>query len=129
MGGSAGPAGVSSCGLQKPCRSALLPEALADYRKLCDPNVVTRALLAQIHYIVDVAANMPPNTYTTASGVFRFAWRGRQKSTTIVLRLRTVHMYLPQAGCIMPVQPACGHAAVNPVASHVAQICENQQEI
>ena len=52
---------------------------------------MTRALLAQINYIVDVAANMPANTHTTASGVFRLAWRGRQKSTTIVVRLRTVN--------------------------------------
>ena len=61
-----------------------------------------RALLAQINYIVDVAANMPANTHTTASEVFRLAWRGRQKSTTIVLRLRTVNMYLPQpvASCL-----------------------------
>ena len=85
-----------------PARLELLPEALADYRKLGDPNVVTRALLVQINYIVDVAANMPANTHTTASGVFRLAWRGRQKSTTIVLRLRTVNMHLPQpvASCL-----------------------------
>ena len=55
-------------GLFDPARLALLPEALADYRRLGDPNVVTRALLAQINYIVDVADNMPANTYTTASG-------------------------------------------------------------
>ena len=86
-------------GLFDPARLELFPEALADYRKLGDPNVVTRA---QINYIVDVAANMPANTHTTASGVFRLAWRGRQKSTTIVLRLRTVNMYLPQpvASCL-----------------------------
>ena len=52
----------------------LLPKALADYRKLGEPTVVTRALLAQI--------NMPPNTPTT-SDVFRLAWRERQKSTTM----------------------------------------------
>ena len=42
--------------------------------------LLTRALLAQINYIVDVAAKMPPNTHTTASGVFRLAWRGKQTS-------------------------------------------------
>ena len=78
-----------------------------------DPNVVTRALLAQINYIVDVAANMSANTHTTASGVFRLAWRGRQKSTTIVLRLRTVNMYLaqPVASCLRS-PPADTHFAV-----------------
>ena len=65
-------------------------DALADYRSLGDPTVVTRALLAQINYIVDVAANMPDNTHTTGSGVFRLAWRGNHNSTTIVVRLRTV---------------------------------------
>ena len=40
-------------------------------------------LLAQINYIVDVAANMLADTHTTASGVFRLAWRGKQHSTTI----------------------------------------------
>ena len=45
---------------------------------------------------------MPPDTYTTASDVFRVAWRGPQTSTTIVLRLRTVYMHLPQpvASCL-----------------------------
>ena len=56
--------------------------------------MVARAL---INCAADVAANMPPHTYTTGSGIFRFAWRGHQKSTTIVLRLRTVYMYLPQS--------------------------------
>ena len=55
-----------------PARLELLPEALADYRKLGDPNVVARALLAQINYTADVAANMSPHTCTTASDVFRF---------------------------------------------------------
>ena len=109
-------------GLFDPARLELLPEALADYRKLGDPEVVTRALLAQINYTADVAANMPPHTYTTASGIFRFAWRGRQKSTTIVLRLRTVYMYLPQP-CILPAQPACGHAAAYPVPSCLSHGC------
>ena len=58
-------------GLFDPARLALLPEALADYRSLGDSIAVTRALLAQI--IVDDAANMPDNTHTTASGVFRLA--------------------------------------------------------
>ena len=31
-----------------------------------DPHVVARTLLAQINYTADVAANMPPHTYTTA---------------------------------------------------------------
>ena len=31
-----------------------------------------------------MAANMPPHTYTTGSGIFRFAWRARQNSTTIL---------------------------------------------
>ena len=89
-------------GLFDLARLEVLPEALADYQKLGDPNVVARALLAQINYTADVAANMPPHIYTTGSGVFRFAWRGQQKSTTIVLRLRTVYMYLPQpvASCL-----------------------------
>ena len=108
-------------GLFDPARLELLPEALADYRKLGDPNVVTRALLAQINYTADVAANMPPHTYTTASGVFRFAWRGRQKSTTIVLRLRTV--YIASVGCILPAQPTCAHAAAYPVASCLSNGC------
>ena len=55
-------------GLFDPARLALLPDALADFRGLGDP-----ALLVQINYIVDVAANMPANTHTTASGVFRLA--------------------------------------------------------
>ena len=38
-------------GLFDPARLALLPEALVDYRRLGDPNVVARALLAQINYI------------------------------------------------------------------------------
>ena len=64
--------------------------------------VVARALLAQINYTADVAANMPPHPYTTGSGIFRCAWRARQNSTTIVLRLRTVYMDLPQpiASCL-----------------------------
>ena len=53
------------------------------------------------YYTADVAANMPPQTYTTGSGIFRFAWQARQNSTTIV-RLRTVYMYLlqPIASCL-----------------------------
>ena len=46
--------------------------------------MVARALLAQINYTADVAANMPPHTYTTGSGVFRFAWRGQQAPGHIV---------------------------------------------
>ena len=60
-------------GLFDPARLELLPDAFADYRSLRDPTVVTRALLAQVNYIVDVAVNMPANTHTTASGVFRLA--------------------------------------------------------
>ena len=101
-----------------PARLELLPEALADYRSLGDPNVVTRALLAQINYIVDVAANMPANTHTTASGVFRLAWRGRQKSTTIVVRLRTVNTYLPQtvASCLRSPPAGTQPPTLSPVA-------------
>ena len=83
-------------------RLAALPEALADYQKLGDPTAVARALLAQLNYTRDVAANMPPQTYSTRSGIFRFVWRAQHNSTTIVLRLRTVYMYLPQpiASCM-----------------------------
>ena len=89
-------------GLFDQARLAALPEALADYQKVGDPTVVARALLAQINYTAHVAANMPPHTYTTGSGLFRFAWRAQQNSTTIVLKLRTVYMYLPQpiASCL-----------------------------
>ena len=89
-------------GLFEHARLAALPEELADFRQLVDPTVVTRALLAQINYAADVAANMPPDTYTTGSGIFRFGWRARQRSSTIVLRLRMVYMYLPQpiASCL-----------------------------
>ena len=69
--------------LADPARLALLPNALADHRSLGDATVVTRALLAQINYIVDVAANMPADTHTTASRVFRLAWRGKQTSTRL----------------------------------------------
>ena len=81
---------------------------------------MTRALLAQINYIVDVAANMPANTHTTASGVFRLAWRGQQKSTTIVARLRTVNMYLPQpvASCLRSPPEGTQPPALSPVAFH-----------
>ena len=64
--------------------------------------MVARRLLAQINYTAaDVAAKMPSHTYTTGSGIFRFGWRARQNSTTIV-RLRTVYMFLPQpiASCL-----------------------------
>ena len=89
-------------GLFDPARLAALPEALADFQKLGDPTTVARTLLAQINYTADVAAHMPPHTYATGSGIFRFAWRAGQKSRTIVLRLRTVYMYLPQpiASCL-----------------------------
>ena len=60
-------------GLFDQARLAALPEALADYQKLGDPTVVARTLLAQINYTADVAANMPPHTYITGSGIFRFA--------------------------------------------------------
>ena len=54
---------------------------------------------------------MPANTHTTASGVFRLASRGKQNSTTIVVRLRTVNMYLlqPVTSCLTPACPGpCG---------------------
>ena len=89
-------------GLFDHARLAALPDELAGFRQLVDPTVVTRALLAQLNYAADVAANMPSDTYTTGSGIFRFGWRARQRSATIVLRLRMVHMYLPQpiASCL-----------------------------
>ena len=108
-------------GLFDRARLAVLPEALADSQKLGDPNVVARALLAQINYTADVAANMPPHTYSTTSGIFRFAWRAGQKSTTIVLTLRTVYM------CLSLLRPACaarqGYAAPNPVGSCLSCGC------
>ena len=57
-------------------------------------------LLAQINYIVDVAANMPADTHTTASRVFRLAWRGKQTSTTIVVLADGQHVLAqpPEAG-------------------------------
>ena len=55
-----------SAGLFDQARLAALPEALTDYQKLGGPTVVARTLLAQINYTADVAANMPPHTYTTA---------------------------------------------------------------
>ena len=58
-------------GLFDQARLAALPEALVDYQKLGDPNVVARTLLAQINYTADVAANMPPHAYTTGSATPR----------------------------------------------------------
>ena len=109
-------------GLFDRARLEALPQALADYQKSGGPNVVARALLGQINYTADVAANMPPHTYSTTSGIFRFAWRAGQKSTTIVLRLRTVYMYLPQPVALLA-QPARGHAAPNPVSSCLSRGC------
>ena len=80
---------------------------------LCD-------LLAQINYIVDVAANMPANAHTTASGVFRLAWRGKQTSTTIVVRLRTVNICLPQpvASCLRSPPDTTPFPTLVPVVFH-----------
>ena len=88
-------------GLFDPARRAALPEALADFQKLGDSTVVART--AQINYTADVAAHMPSHTYATGSSICRFAWRAGQKSTTIVLQLRTVYMCLPQpiASCLL----------------------------
>ena len=60
---------------------------------------------------------MPDNTHTTASGVFRLAWRGGQHSTTVVVRLRTVNMYLPQpvASCLRSPPAATLPPALAPV--------------
>ena len=92
---------LSLLGLFDLARLEVLPEALADYQKSGDPNVVARALLAQINYTADVAANMPPHTYTTG-GIFRFAWRRQQ-----------IHNNCPQAAHCLHVpalsllRPAC----------------------
>ena len=61
-------------GLFDRARLAVFPEALADYQKLGDPNVVARALLAQINHTADVAANMPPHTCTTGTPGQRPQW-------------------------------------------------------
>ena len=58
-------------GLFDLARLAALPEALADYQQL-DPAVLARTLLVQINY-AHMAANMPPYTFATGSGIFRFA--------------------------------------------------------
>ena len=85
-------------GLFDPARLELLPDALADYRRLGDPNVVSRALLAQINYVVDVAANTPANIHTTASGVFRPAWRaaGRAAWNALVFQFWAVPLARPR---------------------------------
>ena len=108
-------------GLFDGARLAALSKALADYQQLGDPAVLARTLLAQINYTADVAANMPPHTYTTGSGIFRFAWRARQNSTTIVLRLRTVYMYLPQpiASCLR----SRGHEAHSSLSARRYRSC------
>ena len=54
-------------GLFDRARLEALAEALADYQKLGDPEVVARTLLAQINYTADVAANMKPHTHSTGS--------------------------------------------------------------
>ena len=70
--------------------------------------MLARTLLAQINYTADVAANMPPHTYTTGSGIFRFAWRARQNSTTIVLRLRCPPLSPPpSAVCVQGLAARC----------------------
>ena len=52
-----------------------LPEPFAVFRRLSDPTIVARTLTVQLQYITDVAANMPADTHTTVSGIFRLAWR------------------------------------------------------
>ena len=81
------------------------------------------AVMAQTQHVTDVSANMPPNTYTTASGVFRPAWRGARTSHAVVVRLPTVCMYLPQpvTGCLRSplgtTQPTLSPAAFPPTDS------------
>lgn len=79
-----------------------LPDTLACYRKLSDLTQVTRALLAQLRYVADVATSMPAGTLTTSGGVFRLCWRANQSSSGLAVRLRTVFLYLPQpvAACL-----------------------------
>ena len=102
-------------GLFDRTRLAVL-QALADHQKLGNPNVVARALLAQNNSAANVAANMPSQTYTTGSGIFRFAWRAQQKSTTIV--------HVPAAACcVLLAQPAQEHAASSPVGSCLSRGC------
>ena len=87
--------------------------------------VLARTLLAQINYTADVAANMPSHTYTTGSDIFRFDWRARQNSTTIVLRLRTVYIYLPQpiASCLRSPPEDTRPSALAPVTFPAAAPC------
>lgn len=82
-------------------RAAGSPEQFAVFRQLSDPTTLARSLV-QLQYITDVAANMPADTHTTASGIFRLAWRGTRTSHATAMRLRTVYMYLPQpvAACL-----------------------------
>ena len=64
-----------------------------------------------------VAANMPLQT-CTGNDIFRFAWRARQNSTTVVLRLSTHGLHVPAtANYVLLVQPARGHEASHPVVS------------
>ena len=70
---------------------------LAAYLAAMDP-ALARAhadlVMAQLQYMTDVAANMPADTHTTASRIFRLAWRDACTSHATVVRLRTVYMYL-----------------------------------
>ena len=65
---------------------------------------------------------MPANTHTTASGVFRLAWQRPQKSSTIVVRLHTVNMYLPQpvASCLRSPPAGTQPPTLSPVAFPLA---------
>ena len=60
----------------------------------------------------------PPICHTHTTGSGRCA---RQNSTTIVLRLRTVYMYLPQP--VLLAQPARGHEVSHPVVSCLSCGC------
>ena len=82
--------------LFNPERLRALSELFAVFRRLSDPTTVARTLMVQLQYITDVAANMLPDTHTTASGIFRLAWQGGRTSHATAMRLRTVHMHLPQ---------------------------------
>ena len=59
-----------------------------------------------------------PPTLTLRLVESRLAWRGRQKSTTIVVRLRTVNMYLPQpvASCLRSPPASTPPPVLSPVA-------------
>ena len=109
-------------GLFDQARLAALPEALADYQKLGDPTVVARTLLAQINCTADVAANMLPHTYTTGSGIFRFAWRAPKLHDDRPQTTHGLHVSAT-ADCVLLAQPTRGHEASHPVVSCLSCGC------